>query len=93
LGGVYNTSVLKIWPAWMGALFLGLLNIGLTYYQRPWSTYSGLRLWGYSILDAMGLHYFGVLPSPFQDSTSVIDIGLLLGAFAGAHLALSLIHI
>jgi uncharacterized membrane protein YedE/YeeE len=66
---------------------LGVLNIGLFNYAEPWSTYSGLRLWGYTILDAMGLHYFGVLPSPFQDPISVIDVGLLLGAFAAAHLA------
>jgi len=87
LGSVYDISVLRIWPAWIGAVFLGLLNVGITWYQRPWSTYSGLRLWGYTILDKLGLHYFGTLPSPFQDSTSVIDIGLLLGAFAAAHLA------
>lgn len=66
---------------------LGVLNVGLFYYAEPWSTYSGLRLWGYSILNAAGLHYFGVLPSPFQDPISVIDVGLLLGAFAAAHLA------
>ena len=66
---------------------LGVLNVGLFSYVEPWSTYSGLRLWGYTIINAMGLHYFGVLPSPFQDPISVIDVGLLLGAFAAAHLA------
>jgi uncharacterized protein len=87
LGAAYNISLLRIWPAWIGAAFLGLLNVGMTWYNRPWSTYSGLQLWGYTILDHLGLHYWGILPSPFQDTVSVIDIGLLLGAFSGAHLA------
>ena len=88
------------WPLAWGALALALLNLAtLLLAGHPWSVTWGFALWGASLADALG---FGITewtfwqwPGPArklaagveQDTVSVMNVGLILGALLGAALA------
>ena len=88
------------WPLAWGALALALLNIAtLLIAGHPWSVTWGFALWGASLADALG---FGIAdwtfwqwPGPArklaagveQDTVSVMNVGLIMGALLGAALA------
>ncbi len=88
------------WPILAGALALAVLNFAtLAIAGRPWGITAAFALWGSQILDAFG---FDVAFWPFwqtpanaaalnttilADITSVMDIGIILGAFLAAALA------
>jgi uncharacterized membrane protein YedE/YeeE len=88
------------WPLVAGALALALVNIAtLTLAGRPWGVTSAFALWGSKLLGTMGLDV-GVwaywssperaasLAAPvFSDITSVMDVGIMLGAALAAGLA------
>lgn len=76
------------WPAWLGGILLGIVNIlFLALAHKPFTIFGGLYNWGSNIYQALGVS----LPRPpeavLANSTSVGDIGLLLGAFTAALLA------
>ena len=86
------------WPLVWGGLALVLLNfLTLWLAGRPWGITSGLALWGAKGLSALGVDvaswgYWSVrldsLESPItEDVTSVMNIGIVLGALAAASLA------
>jgi uncharacterized membrane protein YedE/YeeE len=86
------------WPMWAGAIALAILNFAtLALAGRPWGITSAFALWG-----AKGAAAFGVdvaswpywhsqakaLAAPLSfDVTTVMDIGIMLGAFAASVLA------
>ena len=88
------------WPLAWGALALALLNLAtLLIAGHPWSVTWGFALWGASLADALG---FGIADWTFwqwprparalaagvtQDTVSVMNAGLVLGALLGAALA------
>ena len=88
------------WPLVWGALALALLNLAtLLIAGHPWSVTWGFALWGASLADALG---FGIADWTFwrwprparaldagvtQDTVSVMNAGLILGALLGAALA------
>ncbi|OLC09782.1 MAG: hypothetical protein AUH26_08310 [Candidatus Rokubacteria bacterium 13_1_40CM_69_96] len=84
----------------MGAVLLALLNlVTLVVAGTPWSITWAFALWGAKALVAMGYDLSGVafwsgefqqtaLAAPIlADVTSVMDLGLVLGALLGAGLA------
>ncbi len=86
------------WPLLWGGVALVLLNfLTLWLSGKPWGITSALALWGAKGLAALGVDvaswdYWSVrqasLESPiFEDVTSVMDIGIVLGALAAASLA------
>ncbi len=86
------------WPLVAGALGLAAVNIAtLALAGRPWGVTSALALWGSKMLQAAGVDvaswpYWqtrsaGLQASVFADVTSVMNFGILLGAFAAAGLA------
>ncbi|UHL64444.1 YeeE/YedE family protein [Paralcaligenes sp. KSB-10] len=86
------------WPLVWGAIALVLLNFAtLAISGRPWGITSAFTLWGAKALDAGGSdvafwQYWAndqdTLFAPIrQDVTSVMDIGIMLGALAAASLA------
>ncbi|PYM62492.1 MAG: hypothetical protein DME11_20005 [Candidatus Rokuibacteriota bacterium] len=88
------------WPLGVGAVLLALLNlVTLVVAGTPWSITWAFALWGAKGLVAMGYDLSGVafwsgefqqsaLAAPvFADVTSVMDLGLVLGALLGAGLA------
>lgn len=88
------------WPLVWGAVLLALLNyatLGLT--GRPWGITSAFALWGAKVLQGMGVEVSSwafwqqpanasALAAPvWQDVTTVMDIGIMLGALLAAGLA------
>lgn len=86
------------WPLLWGALALVLLNYAtLALAGRPWGVTSAFALWGAKAFMALGVDVaswpywakqVNVLNGPVaQDVTSVMDIGIILGALAAASIA------
>ena len=86
------------WPILAGAVALALLNYAtLALAGRPWGITWGFALWGAKLFDAIGIAvrewpYWaaraGALDAPvWRDVTSVMNVGIILGAFLAAGLA------
>ena len=70
----------------VGGVLLALLVILLEMWYRPWGIVGGLRNWGEWVLYGVGF-LEEAPPHPLWFSSSVLDIGLVLGAFISACLA------
>lgn len=88
------------WPLMWGAILLATLNIAtLAIAHHPWSVTFAFSLWGAKAAAAIGIDVasweFWTWPYPARalgapvlaDTTSVMDIGILIGAFLAAGLA------
>ncbi|MEM9781763.1 MAG: YeeE/YedE thiosulfate transporter family protein [Pseudomonadota bacterium] len=87
------------WSLAAGAIALAIVSIGcLMLFQRPWGITAGFALWGAVTLDALGSdvatwpYWQGWRATQleagiFADRTSVMNLGIVLGAFAAAGLA------
>ncbi len=98
---VKNSSWLRgPWPLLAGALALTLLNFATLYLAgRPWGITSAFVLWGGMGLQSIGLPvetwsgfanptmHKALSVSVLNDITSVMDIGIILGALLAAGLA------
>lgn len=81
------------WPLWAAAVALGILNaVTLMFRGHPWGITSAFALWGSQAAQAAGVdvshwtYWSGTKAaslhqSLFKDSTSVMDFGVILGAF------------
>ncbi|MBW2099799.1 MAG: YeeE/YedE family protein [Deltaproteobacteria bacterium] len=79
----YRSLFNQQWSPLTGGILLGLLSILILAWSRPWGIVGGIRNW------ADWLFYLiGVFPekpnNPFFYSSSIMDIGLIMGAFASA---------
>lgn len=92
--------ILGSWPLWVGAISLALLNLAtLLTAGHPWSITWGYTLWGGKIAQAMGVDLTGTYfwgsgfqlaalkSSIFDDVTSIMNLGVILGATIAAGLA------
>ena len=70
----------------VGGILLALLVILLEMWHCPWGIVGGLRNWGEWVLYGVGLLEESP-PHPLWFSSSVLNIGLVLGAFVSACLA------
>jgi uncharacterized protein len=86
------------WPMWTGAIALAVLNFAtLALAGRPWGITSAFALWGAKTATALGVDVASwpywqpqakALAAPLSfDITTVMDIGIMLGAFAASILA------
>jgi uncharacterized membrane protein YedE/YeeE len=88
------------WPLLIGAIALALLNVAtLALAGHPWTVSFGYALWGAKIAGAMGADVaawaFWTWPYPrqalagsvFAETTSVMNFGIVIGAFLAAGLA------
>lgn len=86
------------WPLWWGALALVLLNFATLWLSgRPWGITSAFALWGAKALAATGhdptewgywADRLDVFEAPLaEDVTTVMNLGIMLGAFGAAALA------
>lgn len=88
------------WPLVWGAVLLALLNYAtLALAGRPWGITSAFALWGAKVLQGVGVEVSSwpfwqqpanasALAAPvWQDITTVMDIGIMLGALLAAGLA------
>lgn len=81
------TSVFgRQWPAWIGGILLAIVNIMLFAYEKPWSTADGVRNWGDWVFNTLNIADKTIIP-PYLYSTSLLNIGVIVGAFAAALLA------
>jgi uncharacterized membrane protein YedE/YeeE len=88
------------WPLLAGAVALALGNFATLYLAgRPWGVTSAFALWGSKLFELMGADVasWGYWQNParaaalhqsiFRDVTSVMDLGIMLGALLAAGLA------
>ncbi len=88
------------WPLLAGALALALVNIAtLVLAGRPWGVTSGFALWGAKLAAPLGIDVTGwaywqrpnlqaaLEANVFNDITSVMNFGIMLGALIAATLA------
>ena len=73
----------QTWPYWLGGILIAFLSIMMFTWQRPWGVVAGLRNWGDWIFTFVGFYHKPV-QSPLINFASIMDIGLILGAFASA---------
>ena len=90
LGGAlavgYGAVFGRQWPAWVGGLLFGMLSIALFAWEKPWSVADGVRNWGDWLLNSVDITDTLII-DPHLYSTSVLNIGIIGGAFAAALLA------
>jgi hypothetical protein len=83
----YDTLFGRPWPVWGAALLVATANVFLFAFERPLSASDGLRNWGDWVFRAAGLLDGAGLAAPWLYSGSLLDLGMLAGAFAGALLS------
>ena len=87
LGGAlaagYGAVFGRQWPAWVGGLLFGMLSIALFAWEKPWSVADGVRNWGDWLLNSINITDTLII-DPHLYSTSVLNIGIIGGAFAAA---------
>lgn len=84
----FQTIFGQEWPVWVGGIMIGLLNVFLFIFYQPWTTLDGILNWGQWLLGSNGLGLIMAEPLPILErSGSVINFGLLFGAFLAALLA------
>ncbi len=75
------------WPVWIAGLLLGMGNVLLFAYDRPWSVASGVRNWGDWFFNSAGILDLKTTLSPHLFSTSLTNFGIIFGALVAALLA------
>jgi uncharacterized protein len=82
----YAAIFYEQWPPLVGGLLLGLFSILIVAWSRPWGIVGGIRNWADWLFYGMG--FYPARPeNPFLFSSSIMDIGFLLGTFGSALLA------
>ncbi len=74
------------WPAWTGGILLAVVNIMMFAYDKPWSAADGVRNWGEWVFNTLNIVDKIIIP-PHLYSTSLLNFGVIAGAFAAALLA------
>lgn len=96
----YRKIFVHAWPATVGGLVLGVLNIFEYIYKKPWGITTAVSRWSGWIAHSLGypaqnLLYFGDKPAgkellghiPWLSGGTLINAGLVFGAFTAALLA------
>ncbi|HEY66052.1 MAG TPA: YeeE/YedE family protein [Caldilineae bacterium] len=96
----WETIFVRAWPALLGGAALGVLNILEYLYKKPWGITTAISRWAGWIAYVLGypaqnLLYYGDKPAgkqllshiPWQSGGSLLDWGLIFGAFTAALLA------
>ena len=79
----YDRLFGKQWPIWVGGLLLGIGNVFLFAFDRPWTVSNGVRNWGDWVFNEIGVIQINVLP-PNLFSSSVLCLGMIIGALVAA---------
>ena len=80
---VHGSLFAKQWAAWIGGILLAVINIMMFAYEKPWSAAGGVRNWGdwfFNTLDITDK----IIISPHLYSTSLLNFGVIVGAFVAA---------
>ena len=76
----------KQWPIWVGGILFGMINVFMFAFERPWSSANGIRNWGNWFFNSLEVTDITII-SPHLFSTSLLNFGIIGGAFASALLA------
>ncbi len=80
---VHGSLFGKQWAAWVGGILLALINIMMFAYEKPWSAASGVRNWGDWFFNTLDITDKIIIP-PHLYSTSLLNFGVIVGAFVAA---------
>lgn len=83
----YEVLFARPWSVWGAALLIGTLNVFLFAYDRPFTAASGVLNWGDWLFQSVGVLNRADLVSPALYSGSLLNLGVLAGAFAAALLS------
>ncbi len=83
---LYSKLFSHEWSPIVGGLLVGALNVALFYFDQPWTTLDGALNWGDSLLQPLGVVRTRA-DDPLIRTGSVINLGLLAGAFIAALLS------
>lgn len=82
----YDALFGKQWPIWVGGILFGMINVFMFAFERPWSSANGIRNWGNWFFNSLEVTDITII-SPHLFSTSLLNFGIIGGAFASALLA------
>ena len=82
----YDAIFGKQWPIWVGGILFGMINVFMFAFERPWSSANGIRNWGNWFFNSLEVTDITII-SPHLFSTSLLNFGIIGGAFASALLA------
>jgi len=83
----YENLCVKHWSPMLGGVLLALFVVFLEAWYRPWGIVGGLRNWADWFFYSLGLYEDPPALHPLWSSTSsILDIGLIWGAFISAAL-------
>ena len=82
----YDSLFGKQWPIWVGGILFGMINVFMFAFERPWSSANGIRNWGNWFFNSLEVTDITII-SPHLFSTSLLNFGIIGGAFASALLA------
>ena len=83
LGADYKAVFRSQWTPWAGGIMIGLVNVLMFAYAKPWGVADGVGNWGSWILKAFSLPT-GEILSPLLYTTSITNLSLIAGAFISA---------
>lgn len=87
---IYLSLFARTWPKWVAGLLLGLVNVLMFAYLKPWGVFPPMSMWGAWLYNLMGIKTeapFGPLVAPHLDVGTVLDGGIILGALMAALLS------
>ena len=82
----YDSIFGNQWPIWVGGILFGMINVFMFAFERPWSSANGIRNWGNWFFNSLEVTDITII-SPHLFSTSLLNFGIIGGAFASALLA------
>jgi uncharacterized membrane protein YedE/YeeE len=83
----YEAIFGRTWSVITAALAVGAINVFLFAFDRPWTASDGARNWGDWFFKSVGVIDRSDLISPFFYSGSLLNLGVLAGAFTAALLS------
>lgn len=82
----YDALFGKQWSIWVGGILFGMINVFMFAFERPWSSANGIRNWGNWFFNSLEVTDI-IIISPHLFSTSLLNFGIIGGAFASALMA------
>ena len=64
----YQALFQRQWAPWIGGILLGIINVLMFAYVKPWAVADGVRNWGQWVLKSVGL-FETEISSPFIYTT------------------------
>ena len=83
----YDVLFGRPWPVWGAAVLVAAANVFLFAFDRPFTASDGVRNWGDWVLVGLGVTSRPDLVAPWLYSGSLLNLGVVAGALAGALLS------